>query len=107
MGNQLVGAAPAQIFPVEHYMSDIADLEFDSSLGSTRFLKVARAKHHSGLVVVKVFIIQDAGLNLKRDRDKLMEIKKVLEGNFPIYLYMYMFFRKKCVEKSSLSSTFR
>ena len=42
MGNQLVGAAPAQIFPVEHYMSDIADLEFDSSLGSTRFLKAAR-----------------------------------------------------------------
>ncbi len=42
MGNQLVGAAPAQIFPVEHYMSDIADLDFDASLGSTRFLKVAR-----------------------------------------------------------------
>lgn len=80
MGNQLVGAAPAQIFPVEHYMSDIADLEYDISLGSTRFLKVARAKHHSGLVVVKVFTIQDAGLNLKKDRDKLMEIKKVLEG---------------------------
>ena len=80
MGNQLVGAAPAQIFPVEHYMSDIADLEFDTSLGSTRFLKVARAKHHSGQVVVKVFTIQDAGLNLKKDRDRLMEIKKVLEG---------------------------
>ena len=81
MGNQLVGAAPAQIFPVEHYMSDIADLEFDASLGSTRFLKVAKAKlDHSGLVVVKVFTIQDAGLNLKKDRDRLMEIKKVLEG---------------------------
>ena len=81
MGNQLVGAAPAQIFPVEHYMSDIADLEFDSNLGSTRFLKVARARHHSGLVVVKVFTIQDPGLNLKKDRDKLMEIRKVLEGS--------------------------
>ena len=42
MGNQLVGAAPAQIFPVEHYMSDITDLDFDASLGSTRFLKAAR-----------------------------------------------------------------
>ncbi len=29
MGNQLVGAAPAQIFPVEHYMGDISDLDFD------------------------------------------------------------------------------
>ena len=80
MGNQLVGAAPAQILPVEHYMSDIQDLEFDANLGSTRFLKVARARHHSGLVVVKVFTIQDAGLNLKKDRDKMMDIKKVLEG---------------------------
>ena len=42
MGNQLVGAAPAQIFPVEHYLSDITDLDFDASLGSTRFLKAAR-----------------------------------------------------------------
>lgn len=80
MGNQLVGAAPAQIFPVEHYMSDIADLNFDTSLGSTRFLKVARARHHqAGLVVVKVFTIQDAGLALKKDRDKLVEIKRTLE----------------------------
>ena len=82
MGNQLVGAAPAQILPVENYLADIAsDLDFDISLGSTRFLKVARARHHSGLVVVKVFTIQDPGLNLKKDRDKLLDIKKVLEGS--------------------------
>ena len=81
MGNQLVGAAPAQIFPVEHYLSDITDLDFDANLGSTRFLKVAKAKHHSGLVVVKVFTIQDAGLTLKEDRDKLTRIKNVLEGS--------------------------
>ena len=30
--------------------------------------------------MVKVFTIQDAGLNLKSDRDKLLEIKTVLEG---------------------------
>lgn len=30
MGNQLVGAAPAQIFPVEYYLSDIPELTFDS-----------------------------------------------------------------------------
>ncbi len=30
MGNQLVAVAPAQIFPVEHYMSDLSDLTFDT-----------------------------------------------------------------------------
>lgn len=82
MGNQLVGAAPAQIISVENYISDIADLEFDGNLGSTRFLKVCRARHQSsGLVVVKVFPIQDAGLDLKKYQEKLSDIKKVLEGS--------------------------
>lgn len=30
MGNQLVGIAPSQIFPVEHYLTDHADLKFDT-----------------------------------------------------------------------------
>ena len=82
MGNQLVGAAPGQIISVENYISDIADLEFDGNLGSTRFLKVCRARHQSsGLVVVKVFPIQDAGLDLKKYQEKLSDIKKVLEGS--------------------------
>lgn len=29
MGNQLVGVAPSQIYPVEHYLSDHVDLTFD------------------------------------------------------------------------------
>jgi len=29
MGNQLVGIAPSQIFPVEHYLTDHSDLLFD------------------------------------------------------------------------------
>ena len=32
-------------------------------------------------MVVRVFTIQDPGLNLKKDRDKLLDIKKVLEGS--------------------------
>ena len=36
--------------------------------------------HHSGLVVVKVFTKGDSGLNLKHYHEKLVEIKKVLEG---------------------------
>ena len=29
MGNRLVGIAPSQIFPVEHYTTDIHDLVFE------------------------------------------------------------------------------
>ena len=64
------------------------------SLGSTRFLKVARATAHSGegnaanngfpggtnSVVVKVFTLQELGLNLKAQRDQLLELRRALEG---------------------------
>lgn len=40
MGNQLTGIAPSQILPVEHYLQDISEYEYDVSLGSTRFFKV-------------------------------------------------------------------
>lgn len=30
MGNQLVGIAPSQIFPVERYLTDHPDLKFDT-----------------------------------------------------------------------------
>ena len=29
MGNQLSGIAPSQILPVDHYLTDMADYEFD------------------------------------------------------------------------------
>ena len=92
MGNQLVGAAATQILNVDQYMNDSScqDLIFESSLGNTRFLKVAKARHNFGgsntngqqqLVVVKVFTIQDQGVELKHDREKLMGIKETLEGS--------------------------
>lgn len=78
MGNQLSGIAPSQILSVEHYFTDLADFEFDGSLGSTRFFKVARAKHREGLCVVKVFAIQDPSLPLKTYQDQLTDIKNRL-----------------------------
>lgn len=78
MGNQLSGIAPSQILSVEHYFSDLPDFEFDGSLGSTRFFKVARAKHREGLCVVKVFAIQDPSLPLKTYQDQLTDIKNRL-----------------------------
>ncbi|XP_065349993.1 phosphoinositide 3-kinase regulatory subunit 4 [Cloeon dipterum] len=78
MGNQLVGIAPSQIFPVEHYLTELNDLEFDVNLGSTRFLKVARARSQEGLVVVKVFAIHDPTLPLATYKDKLEDIRNKL-----------------------------
>ncbi|XP_015597151.1 phosphoinositide 3-kinase regulatory subunit 4 isoform X2 [Cephus cinctus] len=78
MGNQLVGIAPSQIFPVEHYLTDHSDLQFDINLGSTRFLKVARARSQEGLIVVKVFAIHDPTLRLSTYKDKLEEIRSKL-----------------------------
>uniref|UniRef100_A0A8C7CKS6 non-specific serine/threonine protein kinase n=1 Tax=Oncorhynchus kisutch TaxID=8019 RepID=A0A8C7CKS6_ONCKI len=75
MGNQLAGIAPAQILSVDSYFSDIHDHEYDKSLGSTRFFKVARAKHREGLVVVKVFAIQDPSLPLTSYKQELEELK--------------------------------
>ncbi|KAM9322734.1 phosphoinositide 3-kinase regulatory subunit 4 isoform 2-T2 [Pholidichthys leucotaenia] len=75
MGNQLAGIAPSQILSVDSYFSDIPDYEYDKSLGSTRFFKVARAKHREGLVVVKVFAIQDPSLPLTSYKQELEELK--------------------------------
>ncbi|RVE51799.1 hypothetical protein evm_003602 [Chilo suppressalis] len=82
MGNQLVGVAPSQIYPVEHYLSDHADLSFDQSLGSTRFLKVARARSQEGLVVVKVFAVHDPSLPLAEHKERILKIKEQLASAF-------------------------
>lgn len=82
MGNQLVGVAPSQIYPVEHYLSDHVDLTFDQSLGSTRFLKVARARSREGLVVVKVFAVHDPSLPLTEHKERILKIKEQLVSAF-------------------------
>ncbi|KAJ0171440.1 hypothetical protein K1T71_012990 [Dendrolimus kikuchii] len=82
MGNQLVGVAPSQIYPVEHYLSDHVDLSFDQSLGSTRFLKVARARSNEGLVVVKVFAVHDPSLPLAEHKERVLKIKEQLVSAF-------------------------
>lgn len=75
MGNQLVGIAPSQIYPVEHYLTDLPELKFDTSLGSTRFFKVARAESQEGLIVVKVFAIHDPTLPLQPYKECLDDIR--------------------------------
>ncbi|XP_074031829.1 vacuolar protein sorting 15 isoform X2 [Leptinotarsa decemlineata] len=80
MGNQLVGIAPSQIFPVDRYLMDLPHVKFDASLGATRFLKVARAESQEGWIVVKVFAIHDPTLPLSKYKDHLEEIRKKLSS---------------------------
>ncbi|XP_013397860.1 phosphoinositide 3-kinase regulatory subunit 4 [Lingula anatina] len=74
MGNQLTGAAPLQILPVEHYLTDLPEYDFVCSLGSTRFFKVAQAKHKEGNVVVKVFVVHDPSLPYTLHGKKIEEV---------------------------------
>ncbi|XP_041377701.1 phosphoinositide 3-kinase regulatory subunit 4-like [Gigantopelta aegis] len=80
MGNQLTGIAPSQIQSVEQYLLDVPDYTFETSLGSTRFFKVARARNKEGLSVVKVFVIHDPSLPLLTHKTKLDEISQRLKG---------------------------
>ncbi|CAG2066478.1 unnamed protein product, partial [Timema podura] len=70
----------SQIFPVEHYLTEHSDMQFDSNLGSTRFFKVARAKTQEGLIVVKVFAIHDPTLPLALHKSRLEEIRSKLNS---------------------------
>lgn len=81
MGNQL-GIAPSQIFPVADYLGPgmEGEIQYESSMGSTRFLKVARARSEEGLVVVKVFVKNDPTLPLESHAEKLDFIKKSLHN---------------------------
>ncbi|PVD36888.1 hypothetical protein C0Q70_03878 [Pomacea canaliculata] len=74
MGNQLTGVAPSQILPVEHYLADNTEYEYESSLGSTRFFKAARVKCKEGLAVVKVFVIHDPSLPLETHKKRLDDL---------------------------------
>nr|XP_045600663.1 phosphoinositide 3-kinase regulatory subunit 4-like isoform X2 [Procambarus clarkii] len=78
MGNQLAGIAPSQIFPVETYLSDLPDIQYEASLGSTRFLKVAKCQTWEGLVVVKVFVIHDQSLQLPIYKKMVEEVSTKL-----------------------------
>jgi len=83
MGNQLVALAPSQIFPVEHYIQDIPEhVQFETSLGSTRFFKVARCHSDAGPVVVKVFAIHDPSHNIKGYQENLLDLRRIISPTF-------------------------
>ncbi|VDO37682.1 unnamed protein product, partial [Onchocerca flexuosa] len=70
MGNVLSAQIPSQILTVEAYLSDISDVEYVASLGSTRFMKIARVDHAEGPSVLKVFLLQDPSFSIDPYRDQ-------------------------------------
>lgn len=54
----------------------------DSSLGSTRFFKVAKALSNEGLIVVKVFVLHDLSLLLQPYQQRIEDIRSKLASAF-------------------------
>jgi phosphoinositide-3-kinase regulatory subunit 4 len=51
---------------------ELADVSYEKSLGSARFLKTIRARHHDGMVVIKIFAKPLASFPLERHRDHII-----------------------------------
>lgn len=49
-----------------------------ASLGSTRFMKVARAESAEGALVVKVFVLHDPSLPLQKHQARLQKLAVLL-----------------------------
>jgi phosphoinositide-3-kinase regulatory subunit 4 len=51
---------------------ELADISYEKSLGSARFLKTIRGRHADGLVVVKIFAKPVASFPLNHYRDQVL-----------------------------------
>lgn len=59
---------------------ELADLEYERTLGGARFMKTVRARHKDGLVVAKVYTKAYASLKLREQAEKL--IGKTIDREF-------------------------
>ncbi|TFL03877.1 hypothetical protein BDV98DRAFT_525538, partial [Pterulicium gracile] len=70
---------------LDSFIADLgADIVYEKSIGSTRFLKTAKCRHRNGYLVVKVFVKSDPGLSLrnyhrklKAERDAVADISNI------------------------------
>ena len=51
---------------------ELADLVYEKTLGSARFMKTIRGRHHDGVVLVKVFIKPYTPMSLSRFRQEII-----------------------------------
>jgi phosphoinositide-3-kinase regulatory subunit 4 len=51
---------------------ELGDLVYEKSMGSARFMKSLRARHHDGVVVVKVLIKPQTTMSLEKYKRAIM-----------------------------------
>ncbi|KAK6737527.1 hypothetical protein RB195_019934 [Necator americanus] len=78
MGNVHSSSSSSDVLPVEHYLNDLACGEPIESLGSTRFMKVARGKNSEGACVWKVFLTQEDPVVFEPYRKEIFRIRDAL-----------------------------
>jgi phosphoinositide-3-kinase regulatory subunit 4 len=69
---------PSGLNPTDN--SEIADLIVEKSLGGARFLRTARARHQSGIVVVKICTKANQAVSFRDYAKKLREQRQSLRG---------------------------
>uniref|UniRef100_A0A915PPG6 non-specific serine/threonine protein kinase n=1 Tax=Setaria digitata TaxID=48799 RepID=A0A915PPG6_9BILA len=97
MGNVLSAQIPNHILTVEAYLSDIPDVEYIESLGSTRFMKVARVDHTEGPSVLKVFLLQDPSFSIDPYRDQVIQIRDLLCNAYNCCPFRRVYVTSRCV----------
>uniref|UniRef100_A0AC35UBB7 Non-specific serine/threonine protein kinase n=1 Tax=Rhabditophanes sp. KR3021 TaxID=114890 RepID=A0AC35UBB7_9BILA len=80
MGSVISAPQPNQVIPIETYLANDVDKGHIYSLGSTRFMKVARADYNKVPKVVKIFTIADNKLDIDRFRSQILSIRHNLQG---------------------------
>ncbi|CAJ0607230.1 unnamed protein product [Cylicocyclus nassatus] len=78
MGNAHSSSSTSDVLPVEYYLNDLACGEPIESLGSTRFMKVARGRNSEGACVWKVFLTQEDSSVLEPYRKEIFRIRDAL-----------------------------
>ncbi|RCN43493.1 HEAT repeat protein [Ancylostoma caninum] len=78
MGNVHSSSSSSDVLPVEYYLNDLACGEPIESLGSTRFMKVARGRNSEGACVWKVFLTQEDSSVFEPYRKEVFRIRDAL-----------------------------
>ncbi|KAJ1353143.1 hypothetical protein KIN20_009711 [Parelaphostrongylus tenuis] len=79
MGNvNSSSSSSADVLPVEYYLNDLSCGEPIESLGSTRFMKVARGRNSEGVCVWKVFLMQEDPMVYEPYRKGVFRIRDAL-----------------------------
>ncbi|KAG1737490.1 uncharacterized protein EDB91DRAFT_1140136 [Suillus paluster] len=71
------------------------DIVYDKGLNQARFLKTVKCRHRNGYLVVKIFIKQDPGINLRTYQRKLKADREALLDIPNIYTYQTFFETEK------------